>query len=70
MNKYFYIYNRHQANYFIQQGLPVLEVGKGKHDGNYTKFLRDERADEVFAKWRENKDDIMHKRNKQADERG
>lgn len=61
MNKYFYIYNRHQANYFIQNGLPVLEVGKGKLDDCYTKFLRDEKAEKVFSEWRLVKDDIMSK---------
>lgn len=63
MNNYFYIYNRHQANYFIQNGLPVLEVGKGKQDGHYTKFLRDAEAEVVFSKWREDKDEIMKTRN-------
>jgi hypothetical protein len=62
MQTYLYIYNRHQANYFIENGLPVLEFGKGKKDGYYVKFLRDDTANAVFDKWINVKDEIMKSR--------
>ncbi len=52
VNKYFYIYNFEQANFFIHNGLEVLEVGKGsKHGDVYLKFLRNQKANEVFDRW-------------------
>jgi hypothetical protein len=51
MNKYFYIYNFEQSQFFIQNGLEVLEIGKGKFGDIFHKFLRDDKANEVFDKW-------------------
>lgn len=51
MNKYFYIYNFEQAQFFIKNGLEVLEIGRGKRGDVYHKFLRDDKANKVFDKW-------------------
>lgn len=51
MKKYFYIYNFAQAKFFITNGLNVLKVGVGKQGDVYHKFLRDEKANEVFDRW-------------------
>lgn len=51
MNKYFYIYNFLQFNYFIKMGVPVLEIGKGTTGNIYVKFPRNEESEEVFSKW-------------------
>jgi hypothetical protein len=61
--RFFYIYNRHQANFFIQGGLPVLEVGTGKDDGFYVKFLRNTDANKVFGKWIDMKEELQNIRN-------
>lgn len=50
--KFFYIYNIHQAQFFIEEGLPLIEIGIGYEKGEvYHKFLRDENAEIVFKKW-------------------
>jgi hypothetical protein len=51
MNKYFYIYNPLQANFFVINGLAVLEIGKGNQGNIYIKFLRNEKSEEVFSRW-------------------
>ena len=54
MTKYFRIFNLKQAHFFIKNGLPVLEIGV--HNGRvYHKFLRDEKANKVFAEWCKNR---------------
>jgi hypothetical protein len=55
MDKFFYIYNPDQADYFIKNGLLVIGAGKGKFNDFYYKFVRDEQAEEVFKKWVERK---------------
>ncbi len=51
MKEYFFIYNTKQATYFLESGLRALEVGL--NCGRvYVKFLRDERAEEVFNDWK------------------
>lgn len=50
-NKFFYIYNPHQANFFIMNGLEVLEIGKGNKGDVYVKFLRNAKSEEVFDRW-------------------
>lgn len=49
--KYFYIYNLRQARFFMDHGLFTLEVDRGKRGDVYVKFLRDDKAEEVFGKW-------------------
>lgn len=49
--KYFYIYNPDQANFFNSNGIPILEIGKGKKNDIYIKFPRDKKSDEVFSLW-------------------
>lgn len=55
MEKYFYIYNPRQADFFIKAGLRVLGVGKGTQGEVYIKFLRDEISEQVFTLWVERK---------------
>lgn len=47
----FYFYNIDQCHYFVQNGIPVLEVGKGKLGDIYLKFPRNEKSEEVFSRW-------------------
>lgn len=51
MNKYFYIYNPHQADFFVKAGLPILKIDKGNRGDMYVKFLRDEKSEEIFTRW-------------------
>lgn len=51
MNKYFYIYNPHQSDYFVKSGATVVGVGKGTKGDVYVKFLRDQKCLEIFDKW-------------------
>jgi hypothetical protein len=51
LERYFYIYNVKQANYFVQNNIKPLEVGKGKSKAVYLKFLRDEQASKIFDAW-------------------
>jgi hypothetical protein len=51
MNKYFYIYNYIQSNFFLKMGIPALEVGKGKRGDFYVKFPRNEASQIVFDIW-------------------
>ena len=55
MNRYFYIYNFEQAKFFINSGLPVLDIRKAPKGDIYHKFLRDAKAEEVFQNWLNNK---------------
>ncbi|MBQ2641128.1 MAG: hypothetical protein IJG15_03935 [Lachnospiraceae bacterium] len=52
MDRYFYIYNLEQSLYFLNCGLVCVEIGVGKFGHVYHKFLRDDAAESVFAKWR------------------
>jgi len=49
--KYFYIYNKTQATFFVNNGLEVLEIQKSSQGNMYFKFLRDQKAEEVFSMW-------------------
>lgn len=49
--KFFYIYNPHQANFYVLNGLEVIEIGKGNKGDIYVKFLRNEKSEEVFTRW-------------------
>jgi hypothetical protein len=51
MNKYFYIYNPHQADFFLKMGVPVLSIGKGTQGDIYVKFPRNEESEAVFTEW-------------------
>lgn len=51
----FYIYNLEQANFFIKEGVSVVEVGRGKKNDFYIKFLRNSLSNLVFDKWINNK---------------
>ena len=49
--RYFYIYNFSQAQFFIDNGIPLLEIGKGSKGDIYHKFIRDDLSNKVFDKW-------------------
>ena len=51
MNKFFYIYNPDQANYFHMHDIPIIEIGKGKKNDIYIKFPRNNKSEAVFTKW-------------------
>lgn len=48
----FYIYNFDQARYFINRGLPLLEIGRGSRGDVYFSFARDDLAENVFMDWK------------------
>ena len=52
---YFYIYNYKQALFFLQNGLQVIDIDKGKQNQIYHKFIRDDKAEQIFMKWKQNK---------------
>lgn len=52
-NKYFYIYSPQKANFFLQNGIQILEVGTGRVDGAFFKFLKTEKSLEVSQRWKE-----------------
>lgn len=52
-NKYFYIYNLHKANYLLQNGVPLLEIGTGRTDGVFFKFLKTDTSKDVLYKYKE-----------------
>lgn len=47
----FYFYNITQCQFFIQNGVPVLDVGKGSKGDIFIKFPRNEQSEEVFSRW-------------------
>jgi len=51
MEKYFYIYNVKQADFFVKNNLKPMEVGKGNTRAVYIKFLRNEESEEIFNQW-------------------
>ena len=51
VQKEFYIYNPLQANFFHMNGIPILEIGKGKKSDVFVKFPRNEKSEEVFRRW-------------------
>lgn len=52
VDRYFYIYNRFQAKFFIDSGLKVLDIGVGKYGDVYHKFARDAESEDVFNQWK------------------
>lgn len=51
MEKFYYIYNPKQANFFVLNGVPVYEIGKGNKGDIYIKFPKNEQSMEVFDRW-------------------
>ena len=51
VNRYFYIYNIKQAQFFLQNGLMPVDVGMGVEKDVFIKFVRDEQAENVFNQW-------------------
>lgn len=56
MLKYYYIYNRKQALYFIQNGAIPIDIGVGKNRDVYHKFAKDELVEKLNIQWRSNKE--------------
>jgi len=51
--KDFYIYNITQAQFFLDNGLCPVRVGRGNRHGDYfLQFVRDEKAEKVFDAWK------------------
>lgn len=53
--KYFYIYNFTQTKFFIDNGLQIIDIGKGSKGDIYHKFVRDSKSEEIFFKWKQQK---------------
>ena len=51
--RYFYIYSPQKANFFIQNGVEVLEVGTGRTDGVFFKFLKTDKSLEILNRWKQ-----------------
>jgi len=51
--KYFYIYNYKQALFFIQNGLEIIDIDKGKENQIYHKFIRDDKSEQIFMAWKQ-----------------
>lgn len=54
--EYYYIYNRKQALFFIQNGAIPIDIGVGKYRDVYHKFVRDNLVEKLNDKWRSNKE--------------
>lgn len=54
-SKYFYIYNYIQAKYFIDNGLQIVDIGKGSKGDIYHKFVKNEQSEKVFFEWKRRK---------------
>ena len=61
MNKYFYIYNQRQADFFYKSGLEIIEIGRGKQGDTFIKFEKNEESQKVFTEWMNKKDDELLK---------
>ena len=48
---YFYIYNIRQARYFLNQELIPIDIGLGNRQEVFLKFIRDAKAEKIFAEW-------------------
>lgn len=55
LNNYFYIYNFDQAKFFINMGLPVIDIKKTSRGDVYHKFVRDKESEQIFYKWKKEK---------------
>ena len=55
MSKDYYIYNLRQAKFFIDAGLPLVEIGVGTHRDVFHRFARNEESERVFSEWNRNK---------------
>lgn len=51
MDKFYYIYNPHQANFYFLNGVPIIEIGKGAKGDTYIKFPKNQKSEEVFKRW-------------------
>ncbi|NLJ58232.1 MAG: hypothetical protein GX339_05235 [Tissierellia bacterium] len=49
--KDFYIYNHFQAQFFLDQGLCPIRIGKGSRGDLFIRFERNEEAERVFEMW-------------------
>lgn len=52
---YFYIYNFAQAKFFIDNGLSVVDIGKGNKGDIFHKFIRSKESEDIFMKWKQKK---------------
>lgn len=54
--EYYYIYNRKQALFFIQNGAIPINIGVGKNRDVYHKFMKNDLTEKLNNKWRINKE--------------
>lgn len=52
-DNYFYLYNPVKANYFIQNGINPIEIGRGAKGEIYFKFKKSEETKILNEKWNE-----------------
>jgi hypothetical protein len=50
---YIFLYNISRANFFLQNGVELIEIGRGKQGETYYKFLKTDKSAEVNKKWQE-----------------
>ncbi len=53
--KYFYIYNFAQTQFFIKNGLVIVDIGKGNKGDIFHKFIRCKESEDIFMKWKQKK---------------
>lgn len=58
--KYLYIYNVKQNDFFVNNGLHPINVGKGESGSVYLKYIRDEKAETILTLWK-NKSNLICK---------
>jgi len=51
-DKFIYLYNASKANFFIQQGAQIIEIGRSKNGEVYYKFLKNEETSEITNRWK------------------
>ena len=48
-----YLYNAAKANFFIQNGAQILEIGRSKNGEVYYKFLKNDQTMNITNRWKE-----------------
>ncbi len=48
-----------QAQYFLDNGLCPVKIGKGSRGDVFLQFVRDEKADKVFDDWCKRRERVM-----------
>lgn len=51
-SQFIYLYNASKANFFLQQGATLVEIGRAKNGDVYYKFLKNEQTTEITNRWK------------------